>query len=190
MREMSSHSAATRRRFGEETESWTSAKRTRGVFAEEGTVWEGVIEEGSCPGGGDERDGAVPAASAATLAAVGASSLAMEAWRNESTRRKGMTNASWRDLKPDGQAQNNGGSDDAPQRWQSPPAPALRRGIHQGPFEECWAERAESEGHSGERVGMASEGRAGGNVLLVNHGGAGSALVEIFATQSTVNSTM
>ena len=72
-----------------------------------------------------------------------------------------------------------GASADAPQRCQSPPAPAPRGGIHQGPFQECWAERAESEGRSGERVGMASGSRAGGEVLLGDHGGVGSALVEL-----------
>ena len=68
MREMSSRSAATRRRLGEAAESSTSAKRTRGVLADESAVSEGVIEEGSRPGGGDKRDADVPAASAGTLA--------------------------------------------------------------------------------------------------------------------------
>ena len=85
-------------------------------------------------------------------------------------------------------AENNGGSADAPQRRQSPPALAPRRGIHQGPFQECWAERAESEGHSGERVGMALEGGAGGAFLLGSHGGVELDLADNFVEPHTLRS--
>ena len=60
--------------------------------------------------------------------------------------------------------------------------------MYQGPLQECWAERSESEGPSGERIGMASVRAMEGVVLLAEHGGGGLALVELFATDRAVGS--
>ena len=68
-------------------------------------------------------------------------------------------------------AENNGGSADAPSRWQRPPPPAPMVGSDRGLFEECWAGLVDSEGHSGERKGMVTMGGGGAVFLLGSHGG-------------------
>ena len=77
-------------------------------------------------------------------------------------------------------SQNRGASADAPSRWLRPPAPSPTRRSHREPFEECWAERAESEGHSGERKGTLTKHRGGAVFLLGRHGGVGLDLVDNF----------
>ena len=65
---------------------------------------------------------------------------------------------------------------------------SIKGRFPQEPFQECWARRADLEGHYRERVGRGSAAAMEGAVLLAEHGGGGLALVELFATDRTVGS--